>query len=319
MLTLLLAALCQSAPLGAAPDILSLLAARRLSVDSNEAARVSAEAVVRLADPGARFFDAAGAAAFEAEQARYSTNPPALRELDEGVFLLHPRVLDRAAASQVASGLVQAASCGGGFILDCRGAGGGDLAAVDAIAGHFAEPGVFLYAVQDGAGEDLELHESPAAARAAVPVLMLIDGETTGTAELLAALFSHPRGVLLVGSATRGDATRREMVPLPDGRAVFLATGRLVRPDGTTWQGKGIAPHVVVSPGLEQRPEIRTNVTSRTGRPLTGTARRHLELFARLRDDPVLARAVELLLGLKALAILPENPHAPVPPAAESR
>jgi C-terminal processing protease CtpA/Prc len=228
-------------------------------------------------------------------------------------------MLDDTTADLVASGLVQAASAGGGFILDCRGVGGTNLACVDSIAGHFTEPDVFLYAVQDGAGEDLDLHAAPPKARAGVPVLMLTDGDTTGVAELLASLFARPRGVLLVGASTRGDPARREMVPLADGRFVFLATGRFVRPDGTDWRGRGIVPHVVVSPGSEARPEIRTNITSRTGRPLGDIARRHLELFARLRGDPVLARAVELLLGLKALAILPENPHAPVPPAAENR
>jgi hypothetical protein len=319
MVTLLLAALCQAAPLEPGLDPLTLLAARRIAVDSNVAARVAAEAVIRLADPGAQFFDAEGAAAYAAEQAGQATNPPALRDLGEGVILLHPRMLDDAVADRVASGLVQAAASGGGFILDCRGTGGTNLACVDAIAGHFTEPDVFLYAVQDGAGEDIELHSAPAAPRAAVPVLMLTDGGTTGAADLLAALFAHPRGVLLMGSPTRGEAVRREPVPLSDGRVALLATGRYVRPDGTTWQGRGIVPHIVVSPGSEMRPEIRTNITSRTGRPLTGTAQRHLDLFARLREDVVLARAVELLLGLKALAILPENSHAPVPPVAESR
>ncbi len=319
MVTLLIAALCQAAPWVAAPDLFAQLDARRIGVDSNAAARVAEEAVVRLIDPGAQILDSAGAAAFEAEQAGVSTNPPAVRDLGEGVIWLQPRVLNEAASSLVASGLVQAAASGGGLIVDCRGVGGANLACVDAIAGHFVDPDVFLYAVQDGAGEDVELHAAPAASRAAVPVLMLIDGDTTGAAELLASLFSHPRGVLLVGSRTRGDAARREQIPLADGRVAFLATGRFVRPDGTTWQGVGVVPHVVVSSGLDERPEIRTNVTSRLGQPLTGPARRHLELFARVRGDAVLARAVDLLLGLKALAVFPENPHADVPPAADRR
>ena len=71
--------------------------------------------------------------------------------------------------------------------------------------------------------------------------------------------------------------------------------------------------------GAGARTEIRTNVVSRTGKPLDATAQRHLELFARVRDDAVLARAVDLLLGLKALAILPEKPHATSPRAADRR
>ncbi len=319
MLSLLLAVLCQAAPLEPAPDLFSMLAAHRLSVDSNAAARVAAEAVVRLADPGVRFFDSAGAAAFEAEQTGLSTNPPILRDLGEGLFVLRPRILNETVATLVASGLVQAASSGGGFILDCRGAGGSSLASVDAIASHFIEPDVFLYAVQDAAGEDIELHAALPEARAAVPVLMLVDGETADAAELLAALFLPPRGVLLMGSTTRGDAARREMVPVAGDQFAFLATGRFVRPDGTTWQGEGIAPHVLVAPALSARFEIRTNVTSRTGIPLTGPALRHLELFARVRSDAVLARAVDLLLGLKALAILPENLHDPIPSASDHR
>ncbi len=318
MTALLLAALCQAAPLST-PALLDLLAARRVAVDSNAAARAAAEAVARLADPGALFFDESETAAFEAALAGSTGAPPVLTELGEGIVRLRVPVLNAAAAALTATGLAQAAVAGGGFILDCRGATGADLACVDAIAGHFTEPDTFLYAVQDGAGEDLELHAAPAAARAAVPALMLVDGETRGAAELLAALFEAPRGVLLVGSRTRGDAARRETVPLGEGRLAFLATGRFVRPDGSTWQGKGVTPHVAAPDSAGVGPEIRTNAAFRSGQPLDDFSRRHLELFARVRGDAVLARAVDLLLGLKALAIFPETSHALEPSAADRR
>jgi hypothetical protein len=311
MISLLLAALCSVAPSGPTPDVFELLKSRGVGVDAAAASRVSAEAVVRLADPGALFFDSAGAAAFESSQSGAVTNPPVLQELGEGIVLLKPDMIHEAVASLVASGLVRAAAAGGGLIMDCRGAGGTRLAAVDAIAAHFNETDVFLYAVQNQAGEDLELHAAPPGPRAEAPVLMLVDRRTSGAAELLAAVLSRSRGVMLVGEPTRGDTTRRELADLSENHRVLLATGRFVLPDGSSWEGKGVMPHVLAPIGEGQRPEIRTNGVSRAGRVLDETAKRHLELFARVRQDPALGRAVDLLLGLKAMAILPEKPHAP--------
>lgn len=312
MMTLLLAVLCQAAPLDPAADIFAVLKARGVPVEPRAATRVATEAVVRLADPGALFFDEAGAAAFEAAQTGSATNPPALQDLGEGIVLLKAAGINDSVAALTATGLARAASLGGGFILDCRGAGGTNVTAVDAMAAPFAAPDTFLYAVQDAAGEDLELHAAPPAPAAAVPVLMLTDSRTTGAAELLAAVLARNRGVMLVGAATKGDPARRELAALAGAGYAFMATGRFVRPDGSTWAGTGIAPHVRVPADAPARPEFRTNLTSRTGKPLDALARRHLELFSRVRSDPGLARAVDLLLGLKALAILPEKTHAPV-------
>lgn len=318
MLTALLAMLVQAVPPEAQADLLAVLNGRGLTVDTNAAARVAAEAVLRLADPGVRFFDAAEASAFEAQLAG-ATNAPVPQDLGEGIFLFKPGFINEAAVSGVETGLTAAASRGGGFILDCRGAGGTNLACVDELAGLFLPPDRFLYAVQDGRGEDLALHSAPRAEHAGIPVLMLIDGGTAGASELLAALFERPSGVILVGAPTRGDATRREMTLLPDGRYAWLATGRFARPEGGVWSAP-IVPHIVVKPGAAPQKELPlpTNALSRTGRSLGETARRHLELFARVRQDPVLARAVDLLLGLKAMALFPEKTDVPVPPLAAS-
>jgi hypothetical protein len=317
MMSLLLAVLCQAVPSEPAPDVFALLKARGVAVEPQAAARAAAEAVVRLADPGALFFDAAGAAAFEATGGGCGTNPPALQELGEGIVVLRTACIDAPTADLAATGLTAAASAGGGLIIDCRGAGGTNLAAVDAMASHFAPPGTFLYAVQDSAGEDLEWHEAAPAAPAEIPVFMLVDGRTAGAAELLAAVLARNRGVMLVGSPTKGDPARREFAPLAGGGVAFLGTGRFVRPDDSTWAGTGIEPHVRLLADNGTLAAIRTNVISRAGKPFDEGARRHLELFAAVHSDPGLTRAVDLLLGLKALAILPEKKN--VPAAAADR
>jgi hypothetical protein len=312
MMAVLLAVLCQAAPVEPVADVYAQLRARGVSVEPAAAARASAEAVVRLADPGARFFDEAGAAAFEACRGGDTTNAPALRDLGEGIVLLEAGCLGPPAAALAVTGLASAAAAGGGFILDCRGAGGTNLAAVDALAAPFVRPDTFLYSVQNGLGEDLELHAAPEAEPAAAPVIMLVDRRTTGAAELLAAVLARNRGVLLVGQPTKGDPARRELVPLAGGGAAFMATGRYVLPDDTTWAGTGVAPHVRIAPAGKAPIDVRTNLLSRAGKPFDESARRHIELFAAVRTDPGLARAVDLLLGLKALAILPEKTYAPV-------
>ncbi len=197
-----------------------------------------------------------------------------------------------------------------GVILDLRGAGGTNLAAAVAIAGSWARPGAHLGAIQDRNGQDVNLFKAPAdAPGSAFPVILLVDGATSGAAEVLAALCKGSlKGVLLVGMPTQGDLLLRQALPLAGGDFLWLATRQWVTADGQVYTGaQGVPPDI--------RQEAGDYYTAAVQRPVAG--RRALldeeiedqQLRQRIRGDAILGRAVELLLALEALDIR----HDPAP------
>jgi len=76
------------------------------------------------------------------------------------------------------------------------------------------------------------------------PIAVLIDSGTASAAEVLAgALQDHQRG-RLVGSRTFGKGSIQSVVPLANGDAVKLTTGRYYTPDGHSIQAHGLKPDV---------------------------------------------------------------------------
>lgn len=191
-----------------------------------------------------------------------------------------------------------------GAILDLRGADGDDLEAIRPIADLFASEGSFLFDLQDAQGTELHAVRAGQSAAVIMPVMALIDGKTGGAAEVLAAVLSDSvRGVMLFGQPTRGDLLLREPVTLPDGSAWNLTTRRLVT-DRDEIYGSG----AVVRPDVHAEQEEKTLQASPTRLRRTEVLDEEIEqerLQQRLRGDPTLRRAVDVLLGLKALDIRP--------------
>jgi len=141
---------------------------------------------------------------------------------------------------------------------------------------------------------------------------VLVDAQTSGAAEALAAmLVGGGRGVMLIGAATRGDPAVRELVPLPDGGTAYLATRRLVAADGSVYAGReGIQPAIRAG-GQPSAPDYEPPKVP--GQPAPSDEEKEsLRLRQRVKDDPALRRAVDVLLGLRALNLRgfdkPQNP-----------
>ncbi len=194
-----------------------------------------------------------------------------------------------------------------GILLDLRGADGEDLDSVQAVAQHFAEPGALLFAYRDSGDQDIHVAHAENGGPLALPVMVLIDGETGGAAEVLATVLSDSvRGAMLFGQETRGDMLVREIVELPDGARLYLATRRLVTADGETHIGmSGVRPDVVT---------VRDDEDTSAHKPVRSARTEVLDeeieqekLYHRVRGDATLRRAVDVLLGLKALDIRPRG------------
>lgn len=191
-----------------------------------------------------------------------------------------------------------------GVILDLRDAGGADVDSVVAVASLFAPLGAMLFSFRDPANQDISVHKAAVGAVMDMPAMVLVDERTTGAAEVLAAaLAGSVRGAMLIGSTTAADPLVREKVPLPDGEQLYITTRRLVVADGTTYDGReGVHPDVVVDAGLAAPVEYEPEPAA--GKEyVSDEMKEHRLLRQRVRGDATLQRAVDVLLGLKALDI----------------
>jgi carboxyl-terminal processing protease len=196
-----------------------------------------------------------------------------------------------------------------GLILDLRDAGGGDVEAVLAAAALFCGPDKVLAqwkGLDDSGASDLR--SAPwVGPGIEVPALILINARTRGASELLAALISRcGRGVLLVGEPAAGDPLLRESIPLDDGPVLRVATRKLVFTQGPALDARTtLTPDVRVAdadlaepPAVDDRPLLAQNHLRSAD---TAAHSAGVFLQSRIRHDAVLKRAVDIMLGLRAL------------------
>ena len=221
-----------------------------------------------------------------------------------------------------------------GVVLDLRFAEGEDFAAAAAVAELFIAKERPLLDWGHGVVKSVEKQNA-----LTLPVAVLINRETTGAAEALAALLREAGAGLLLGSPTAGAGMVMSEYPLPDGQRLRIASAPVKLGDGTALSAQGVKPDIEVKVGLDdERVYLRdaygpvsklvaksgaisnapagTNAVNRrlriTEADLVRERRegRSLEEFTPARDreppkpqisDPALARAVDLLKGLSVV------------------
>jgi hypothetical protein len=266
-----------------------------------------------------------------------ANNEPASRVsvLDDGVACLR--------LSRVANGLAQEISAAwqrlnttnqiNGLVLDLRFAGGNDYEAAAAVADLFtAKERVLL---DWGGGVARSKAKSDAIS---LPVAVLVNGQTSGAAEALAAVMRETGTALLLGGTTAGTATVAKEFPLKNGQRLLIATQPVKLGDGTVLSMRGVKPDIEVTVSPEAERDFVSDASANVANGSlasgnTGTSRaadtsrairrmrlseadlvrerregttnvddllsgRDRELDKPVIQDPALARAVDLLKGL---------------------
>lgn len=205
-------------------------------------------------------------------------------------------------AEQVAASLASLDSGGSkSLLLDLRGAGGNDIAAVARISSLFPGLDGALFRVIALDGEERVVEAGAGMPLWTHLVVVLADETTREAAELLAALMKAHPGVLMVGRNTSGDSRVREILPFSDAFSLYVATRHLRLASGEDYAGVGVAPHIAVEPDASAGAMKITDGTD--DRPLPETSRHSRELLQRVMADPALGRGTAILLGLKALGV----------------
>lgn len=220
-----------------------------------------------------------------------------------------------------------------GVVLDLRFAGGTDYAAAGAVADLFLKAEQPL--VDWGAGTVSSTVKEKAIS---VPVAILVNAKTSGSAEALAGILKEARVGLIIGSPTSGQASIFKEVTLSNGQKLRIATAQVKVGDGKVLAG-AISPDIKTQASLDEETAYAANpylkadsgsVTNLADDGLTNRVRRRIneaELVRQQREgsdvedetsanplraepgkpvitDPALARAIDLL---KALAVVQQG------------
>lgn len=224
--------------------------------------------------------------------------------LPNGIYYIKLNGLYAGAGAAVADALRNwTAKSKSGVILDLRRAGGDDLESVRTIASLFARPGDLLFSLRDRSDQDISVFKATDGKPLGVPVMAVVDHETSGASEVLAAVLNDSvKGAMLVGRTSHADPLVREYVKLQSGDLLYIATKQIVTADGSRQNGRtGVKPDVQVASAGSLAEYDAEPVADR--RQLLEQELQDYALRGRIRGDAALRRAVDILLGLKALNI----------------
>ena len=167
---------------------------------------------------------------------------------EPGDRFAHIRVTDYypETAEQLAYIINQAVEDGAeGLVLDLRGNPGGPLDSTVDVASLFLDEGLVLYYV-DGKGERKEWEVRDTERIPDIPIVVLINGASASSSEVLAgAIQDHDRGIL-IGTETFGKGSVNILRPLSNGGGLYITIAHWYTPLGRLIEGQGLTPDIEV-------------------------------------------------------------------------
>src|SRR5258706_8470813 len=128
-----------------------------------------------------------------------------------------------------------------GIVLDLRFAGGDDYAAAAATADLFVKKEQPLLDWGNGMVRSKRKNDP-----IDLPVAIVINRQTSGAAEALAAVFRETGTGLILGGKTAGQAMITQEFPLKNGERLRIATAPVRLGDGSALSGSGVKPDITV-------------------------------------------------------------------------
>ncbi len=216
-----------------------------------------------------------------------------VQKIDNETIALRFPTMDAGRADEVRTRLLDAQKQGvSRVILDVRECGRGPVSEAIAIARLFVASGK-LTSLRGQTVAQQDFSADPTKVIWKGPVSILMDGTTTGAAEVLAASLANAKRGDLVGDRTFGLASEQKLITMDDGAALILTVANYTNGDGKTILEEGVMPTEVV------RASVSPADDSDDGDAVTQTPGAQKEPPAGPRplsaDDTVLRKALELL------------------------
>lgn len=207
------------------------------------------------------------------------------------------------AAEELRSAVDEAREAGAErFVLDLRDNPGGQVDQAIAVAEIFLGPDEVVYVRRDASGDKDEVRTSEDAQPIDAPVVVLTNGGTASSAEIVAGALRDNGRAEVVGETTFGTGTVLAERTLSDGSAILLGIAEWLTPNGDFIRESGIKPDVEAKLAEGQEPLIPGKEREMTREEIVGA-------------DAQLARALEALGGI---APQDESPKATRAPAGDA-
>jgi carboxyl-terminal processing protease len=131
-------------------------------------------------------------------------------------------------------------------VLDLRGNPGGYVNEAVGVASQFLSSGL-VYIERDASDKRTEHPVSPNGVAIDVPLVVIVDGNTASSAEIVAGALQDAGRAKIVGETTFGTGTVLSEFDLSDGSALRVGTVEWLTPKGRKIWHEGIAPDVPIA------------------------------------------------------------------------
>ena len=198
-----------------------------------------------------------------------------------------------------------------GLVLDLRNNPGGLLAEAIKVSDAFLEEGEIV-STRGRSGEDIShAYARPGDIAAGLPVVVLINSGSASASEIVAGALKDHKRAILMGNRSFGKGSVQSVIPMPGFGAMRLTTARYYTPSGVSIQAKGITPDIevelarieTVDTGIGREEDLRGALDSSDN----GSAEDSAEAFDQSKVDYQLARAIDLLRGMRVFGQMAQN------------
>ncbi len=266
-----------------------VLAEQGITIPLASISNVVERAIIQQIDPGSKFLDREQAVNMQEEwpAVEYSSEWPG------GILYVKVLSINDGAFESITNAISTATNSLAGLVLDLRGAAGWSVSEIQKVAACAVPAGSRLCRIIDGDGEDgpTLISIGRRLLPEDMPIIVMVDKDTSGTAEILAGVLAGREDVLLMGTATLGNSCIREFVPLGSGDYLFIATG---------WADWGEGMHCAVNPDIVVEDDIHRQQVPEP-RKVGRQSADSVELLNQTASDEVARRAADLILSRKRL------------------
>jgi len=179
--------------------------------------------------------------------------PPVVAEVKDGIGYLRVGQFNEKTSDSLEVGVKQLNKDFGGripgIVLDLRGNPGGLLDQSIRVSSAFLDGGEVV-STRGRRSEDTESYNAERGELfKGVPVVVLVDNASASASEIVAGAIQDRGRGLVVGRETFGKGSVQSVIPLRGGRdgALRLTTQRYYTPSGSSIQGTGITPDILIS------------------------------------------------------------------------
>ena len=166
-----------------------------------------------------------------------SLNPANLREIDKKLEEFTSKKIDA-------------------VIIDLRASSSGDFSTAADLAKRFCPKGKLLFTLRKPAARQDRPFTSDRDPAFQGLMAVLVDGETAGAAEAVAAAIRFYDKALIIGETTADRAAEYSDLPLPGGKILRVAVSEAVAPDNQTLFSMGIKPDLPVEMSMVEKRQI---------------------------------------------------------------